>query len=971
MIRFFLFWVFLLLFVSPLHAQFDPFYETQYRPPGQNWMELNTDHFRLIYPGRYQKEAYRSMAILESEYADINNLVGGDVRNFPIILNPENDRSNGFVSPWNFRSEVELSPNISKTMNPKSGSWLEFVLPHELVHVLHFNQSPRSLTRVFSFFSPDLRRSIHASAPLGFFEGLAVQYETHNTLPQSGRGHYPYFRNQFRSVLGTSEEWSMGQLIQTTTYTPPFSRHYIGGYEFVNWLLSTYGNDSMKQAIEFHYHYPFLGFGTALRHQTGHWPGELYDQFNEDKKEDEYVRWQQIGQSTDFVSVEIPFSATCKRLHRPEWLDDKTLIFFGQACNRTSGFYTYSLDTGSLDQLKEVSISDDYVYSLSDDKSRLAYSRYHSHLLFDNVYQGDLHQLHIETGRSERITKSERLFSPAWINGDILAIQTVADEMKLVRVDPAVGKVIREYLKPDQSSVVQIAPNPFEDGMAAVLGRKKSVQAIWFENLEDQESVMDSEPEIVFEDGSIFDLSWHPFKKKLLFVSDHTGVMNVFEYDLQSKKMHQLTDSQFNAFEASYSPDGEQIAYILQDENEQTLHMLNLNDAVWKEIPPKTWWANEEIEERFSRPLMNREIEIDTTSWNPEPYSSQFSWIKPRFWMPTYEEANGYHRPGITLESVDVMNSQTYSVDVSLLAEKLWYNATYTYKGFYPGFRAELYDEPFFTSFSIGDGENETTTELLQQSRGASFKVPIPLTIESNTRFTSLYFEPQYFVSQIRFLDPDRSSTPVSDFGTRHSLGFRAVFNWNLRQFIRDVQPNSGWVFFTEMRHALNKDQFTIETGQLSIDGDLSRRRGLNAGVIRFVSPLKRWNQSLRIAARVYTQTDVPVFGISSQYSGHFSNNPLGAANNVGILGTRYTIPVIYPDDGGLLLPVYLSNIYFVLFSQTAADLDQSDYASGSRTVFGAGIRSRFRISNLSFDVGISIGWEPTRNNFTYHIGDF
>lgn len=966
MIRYFFLSVFFVILSMPVRAQ----YATQYRAANQNWMELNTERFRLIYPARYQEEAYRSLSILESEYSDIKNLVGGNMHRFPVILNPENDRSNGFVSAFNFRSEVELSPIISKTMNPKSGDWLELVLPHELVHALHFSSDPESVTRLLTIFSPDMRRSVHGAAPAGFLEGIAVQYESHNTIPQAGRGHYPYFRNQFRSVLGTPEEWSMGQLIHSSTYTPPYNRHYIGGYEFVNWLLETHGFDSMKQAIEFHYKYPFLGFGTALRHETGYWPGKLYNQFNEEKKKKESQRLGEIENSTDALSKEIPFSAKCKLLHRPKWLDNNTLIFYGQACNRTYGFYTYQLNSDTFDLLKEVSISDDFIYDLSEDNNQLVYSRYHSDVLFDNLYQGDLHHLDIETGKSDRITKSARLFSPASFGSDLLALQTVANQMELVRINPENGNIVQKYSKPDHSTIVQAAPNPFDPGSAAVIGRIKSIQGIWFDNLEEDDSILDGEPTVVFEDGSIFDLTWHPTGEKLLFVSDHTGVMNLFEFDLESETIHQLTDSKFNAFEASYSPDGSQVAYVLQDENEQTIHTLNLDDAVWKEIPKTEWQFDADIEESFERPLMGREVATDTTSWQPEPYSTGFGWIKPRLWLPTYEEENGFHRPGLTFESADVMSSQAYSLDMSVMADRFWYNASYTYKGFYPGFRVEVYDEPFFVSFPL-DEENENFQELLQQSRGASFRIPIPLTLESNIRFSSLYFEPQYFVSQIRFLDPFDSSVPVSEFGTRHTLGFRTVFNWNVRQFIRDVQPNSGWSFFVEGRHALNTDQFTIETDQLSVDGTLVKRRGFRAGISKFLAPLKRWNQSLRLSARVYTQTDVPVFGILSQYSDLFSETPLPGANNVGLFDTRYTIPIIYPDTGGLLLPFYLSNIYLVLFSQTVADLDRPDSLSASRSVLGAGIRSRFRLSNLTFDLGIAIGWEPDTNEITYHFGNF
>src|SRR6056297_567856 len=109
-------------FFTDLAAQV---YTTQYRLPDLEWQEIRSDRFRLIYPANYRDEAIRSLTILEAEYSDIKNYIGGELREFPFILNPENDRSNGFVSPINFRSEVELAPIRGKALNPQSGDWLE------------------------------------------------------------------------------------------------------------------------------------------------------------------------------------------------------------------------------------------------------------------------------------------------------------------------------------------------------------------------------------------------------------------------------------------------------------------------------------------------------------------------------------------------------------------------------------------------------------------------------------------------------------------------------------------------------------------------------------------------------------------------------------------------------------------------------------------------------------------------------
>ncbi len=957
-----------LFLASPAFAQF---YSTQHRVPNQEWMEIRSEHFRVIYPARYEQEAIRALSILEVEYADIRDLVGGELKNFPFILNPENDRSNGFVAPMNFRSEVELAPIKGKTLNPQSGDWLESVLPHELVHALHFSVNPPAFTRVLGLFSPDVRRSVHAAAPLGVLEGIAVEHESHGSIPNSGRGNHPFFVNQFNALLDTPHEWSMGQLVQVSDFTVPFNRHYIGGYELTNWLLEEYGEDAMKEAIQFHYKYPFLGFGTALRNSTGYWPQSLYRDFSNDVKEREAERLNRLEYETDSAAETIPFSATCKRMNRPLWLDNNTILFYGRSCNRTTGFYVHDLDDESYSLLKEVQISEDFYYSLSPNRSRLFFSRYHPDRFYDNLFRGDLHSLEISSALSRRITQNLRLFSPEMIGTDLYALQTDAYAQALAEVDEQTGDILRTIPRVEDSTVFQISSNPMHPGVTAVIGRIKSVQGVWFENVSEIDTLFTRDPDIVFEGGSIFDLHWHSNGEKMLLVSDHSGTMNVYEYHLSNNSVTQITQSLYNAFEASYSPDGERIAYIHQRENEQVLKILDLENAYRKTLDSDTWSLSPLITERLERPLMNRDSDIDTNEWAPEPYSTGLSWLKPRIWLPMYERETGFDRVGVTIESVDQMNSRAYSLEATHYLDRFWSELQYSYKGFYPGFQLDMFNRPSLTTFRITQNGDEFLRTFLQQSRGASLKIPVRIRLESNARFSSILLEPQYFISQLRFLDPLNSSTAFSEFGTRHTLGFRTVLNVRLRQFIRDVQPNSGWVFFTESRYGLNSTQLDVITDQFRIEANLTDRKGFRGGVSTYVAPFMKWNQSLQVTAQAITQTDFPVFNTASLFSDTFAENPFPGANNVGIINSRYTIPLTYPDDGGLLIPAYLSNIYLVLFTQTVSDLNNPDLIEGSRSVFGAGIRSRFRLSNLAFDVGISLGWEPTRNNITWHAGSF
>lgn len=969
-VRFIGFSILLFIVAIPVQAQI---YQTQYRISGQNWMEIRSEQFRLIYPERYRNEAIRAMAILESDYAEIQKLVGGSIDQFPFIINPENDRSNGFVAPLNFRSEVELAPLLGKTMNPRSGDWFELVLPHELVHVLHFSVNPPSLTRALGLFSPDLRRSVHGAALSGVFEGVAVHHESHGSIPQSGRGHHSYFRNQFNALIDSRQEWSMGQLLHATDFTPPFDRHYIGGYEFTDWLLNQYGEEVIKESIKTHYKYPFLGYGMALRLTTGEWPGKLYKDFSSNKTAVERERRSSLNKNTLVESEEVLFDANCKRLNRPLWLDDQNLIFYGRSCNRSPGFYHYDDEEKTTQLLHEVFIPSDHIYSIDNEKKHLYYSSFYVDRKFDNLFRGDLHRFDIEYRSTERLTREKRLFSPEWSATDLFAMQSEGTEMNLVSVNPTDGDVVYLFEKRDGSSVVQIAANPHREGHYALIGRIKSVQAIWLTDLNIQEPLFATDPDIVFTDGSVYDLSWHPLEEKLLFVSDHTGVMNLYEYDLKKNEIIQVTESQYNAYEGSYSPNGDKIAYISQGESEQSLYIMERSGLLGEPLMNEEWAFNNQVEERIDRPLMNREINrnIDSEDWEFDRYRTGAGWLKPRLWSPTYERENGLDRLGLRFESIDVMSRQSYKLDVNHYSDRFWYNAEYVNRTYFPGFRLEWFNNPNFVTFRGEIAEEEIRLDYIQQSRGGAIKVPIRYRLESNVRFSSILIEPQYFISQIRYLDRDQPSRELSDFGTRHTIGMRSVLNYRVRQFTRDIQPNSGIVLFAEGRYGLNSDEFTIRDNRISVDVNLSQRQGIRAGVIGYVAPLSRWNQSLRMAAIIYNQTDIPVFNVRSDFSELFSGTPFPGSTQVGIFNTRYTIPLVYPDDGGLLLPVYLSNIYLVLFTQTISDFDSGMQFDNSRTLLGAGIRSRFRLSNLSFDVGISIGWEPALNEVTWNTGTF
>ncbi|MFU8811436.1 MAG: hypothetical protein ACNA78_00640 [Balneolaceae bacterium] len=955
--------LFLLLLIGVCDATAQ-FYPVQHRLPKLNWQELTTDRFRVIYPAAYQQEAERTMAILELEYDDIQAFVDGDLRRFPVILNPNNDRSNGFVTPFNFRSEIELAPIRGKALSPRSGDWLESVVPHELVHALHFSSVQTGLVgNVTRLFSNDAARSLHGAAPSGFLEGVAVHHESHNTMPHSGRGNYPFFSNQFTAMLD-ADQWSMGRVAHISSFTPPFNRHYIGGYEFVAWLTNTYGEDTMRKAIRRHHQYPFLGMGMALRNVTGSSPARLYRDFETYQNEKEQQRLSALNStSLEAASAEVPFYSTCTQIRRPLWIDDQTVLFHARTCNRPTGFYTVDLETQKSRLIHEVSIVEDQGYSLDSSRRELLFARYHVHPIYQNVFRSDIHRLNLQSGKSDRITVNGRISYPKKNETGLYGLQTVSQHLQLVTIDPD-GSVGRIFPMRDNSSVVEFDLAHHDPATIAIVGKRHGVQALWIESVTDVDTLLTRDPDVAFTHGSIFDPQWHPSKPILLFSSDHTGELNLYEYHIETDQIVQKTESLFNAFEGAWSLQGDKLALIRQRGNEQIPYTVPAAALLDRTVYDDMQNRPALLTSLLDRPLLNRTEEADQSSWNQQPHRTGFGWLVPRIWVPTLESRVGPNSTefGIRMESVDVLSEQAYSVEVTNFAERFWYDIQYRNRSFYPGFEARFFSRPTFNIIRVQD-ENQDTffVQNILQQRGGSLSLPFVVRLEQNARFSSLFIEPEYILSQLKFRSSFDSRNEFSDFATQHTVGLSTNVNINLRQFVRDVQPNTGLSFFTQTRVGLNRADLSITIpGLQTFEGVFSRRQGFRAGVIGYVSPLRRWNQSLRLSFEGITQSDVPVFDIQSRFSDHFGGFPLAGQNNVGIIGTRYTIPLTYPDDGGLLVPAYLSNIYLLLFSQSVGDissLSTNRFSNSSQTVIGAGIRTRFRFGNVLFDMGLSLGW--------------
>lgn len=955
---------------TDFHAQ-QVLYTSEHRPAGLNWQELHSPHFRIIFASGHEDIARRAARILESQYYKTLELTGGKLKRFPVVLSPYNDVTNGFVSSINFRSEVDLSPFKGKALNPQSGSWLETVLLHELLHANHANVSnPFSFATLLGLLGPDYRRSFNFFPPVGVHEGLAVYHESeHGIRDYSGRSNYTYFQNQFNANLVGAHPWNTGQLFIPSEYTEPGNRHYIGGAAFTTWLHDTYGNDVSKRAIRVHQNLFFLGYGYALKYVTGKWPKQLYEEFNDWQHAQEHVRIKNNDLSTDRLHrvITSPFDGVQQQ--RPLWISNNEILYFSRQYNAPGAFYTYDQTTDTHALLSEHYLVDDAYIDYEKESGHLFIGEYFSLNRIISNYQAELVRLNIDTGTEFRILAGRRLYAPDKQGSNFYALQPNGDVSNIVKVLSDSVVTLTDFK--DRSAVV-VKASPHKNGELAVIINQRGVQALWIVNESSLQYDLKQAPTLAFKDGSIHDPVWHPKENKLLFTMDAFPAMNIYEYDLETERVVQLTNSEFNAMDASYHPEDGSIVYVTQVENERKIALLSKDDFYNRELSEDELLTGSQLDEAMTAPFLGDELLSESETWEVSDYGRDFRWLKPRAILPIINDQNGRTEWGASIQSTDVLQSQVYSFQITTLQDQLWYDLKYTNKTFYPGISISTYREPSILPIRFTDDTPQGTFVInsLAEELGARISIPFEYYFDDVDRFSSFFIRPNISYNKLQY--NTLQGEAISNSTIEWKGGIYTQLNIRLLQNSRDIQPSSGFQLFLQADRGLNDTELQFSTDEFRTALQPLEKRSANYfGAHGYVSPFPKTNQSLKLTAQWLSQSDRAFYSNSTIIPFGFNDDLFFDSSTIGRFSTKYAVPISYPDNGGLLVPFYVSTIYLTLFSHTLLDYDDPAPYSTAQSLIGTGLHVRFKISNLALDLGVGVAYNINSNSAEFILGSF
>jgi hypothetical protein len=921
-------------------------YRVTYRPDVQ-YQVWETPHYDIIYQGGAADMARRTAAALEATRAGTDSLVGtvGESARMPVVVNDFTDRSNGVVSPFPFRQEIETPSIKSAPLVARARSWPALVAPHEQVHAAHAEvDGTVGVGSLVRLFAPDMARAINLFAPPGLIEGAAV-YRESRLNDRSGRLHAPLFTMKMKAAMLSDDPWSLTQMLEAPAYTQPFNRFYIGGAHAFEYLAERGDSTStqfFRTAVTMHNRLPVLGHAVWLSAGTGQFPNalrsELRTQLAETYRAD-------LTRRAPFTRPTLVAGEPGLNHRRPYWLDDETLVAYVHGYDVRPGFYRVDARTGRRTPIRVQQLTEDRTYSLAADTSALLAARYVQDPWVPRQAIADVERIRLRDGAATRLTQDARAVAPAaGPDGTVYAVQNDGPFTRWgrVRADGTVTPLARDTAR----SVRQVAPSP-TDSTIAVLVNEAGRQRI-YRARRPVDAPAALTPWLGLEDAVIYDLSWGPDGRYLLFAADLHGTPNVFAYDTRSTDVLRLTNVRFGALEPALSPDRSTLAFVRYRHERHDLVRMPFRPDSAAVVPDSL------VQRAFrarAAPSPPADAVGRPSDAEPQSYAA-WRHLAPRMVYPVLRgEGDAGARSvvespnpdgllgtgvGVGLQGSDPLRRWAYVGSAYWQDGRLWGQARLESGVSRLRPSLSVYDRPFT---ALARSPAAGLRSVAVEERGAALGVDLPVLMRSNVYQTQLRLGLDAGVRQTRLYGPGVAA--ATDFTTRATLDPTLTAAYRVQQNPRDLVPNTGLVVALQGE----VDAWT-EAGPAS--------RGLVTGVDAYLPFLRSTNTGLRLGARALVQNRASIFNTDTFVPRGYPDITRLPSTPFLQLEAEVTQPLWYVDDGLTLLPIYLKAVSLYGFGETLGAVDGGAWR-WQRSSVGGGVSVQLRLF-YQFNVDLRLG---------------
>ena len=788
---------FAVIFWLPVSGQY---FQTGEDPASLKWRQINTPHFRLIYPEEFEAKAHKMASILDGVYDFGSYSLNHTPRKIPVIFHTRTVSSNGLLA-WAPR-RVEMYTTPHQSIYPQD--WLEQLAIHEFRHVVQVDKISQSLPGIIPFFLAQQGAAIVTGAylPFWFLEGDAVSTET--ALSKSGRGRNPSFLMETQAQMVKKGKYSFEKAYMGS-YKDFVPNHYRMGYFLVGGARNLFGEGLWENVVSNVGEKPFslTPFNTSLKAQAGLNQRQLYshvfDSLRSDwlKEDNEYDEWpgRAVSRNSEtytnykynfytedgsLLTLKNSFKEIPKFKLISSYGSEETLVtpgtIFYESIGLGGNLLTWSEQVPdirwehsgkSLIHIYDIKSKTDrslkpeckgFSPAISPDKQKLALAE----VDFSNNYYLSVYDIRSgELLTRYQTAENNYIFTPEWINNNQLVAVLLTAE----------GKVLASV-------------NPFE----------KTVEFLADESMGDVRNP-------VVHGNDVY------------FISSYSGKNELFTLNLKDKDVSRVYSPRFGADYPAVSPDGNRI--LLSDYTAGGFRLIEIDSIKHRrqpveELMPGSYELAEILSSQekgipdFSGP--------DTEKYTSEKYKKAAHLFNFHSWAPVYVDVNSYDiQPGVSVMSQNelgtAVTSLGYKWDVSEKTGRIYGN--FTYRGWFPVINAEIsYGKRASDYLSIINYTNDKNEIVRSDTSKIRFTWNettvglagyIPLNFTRGKYYRLLQPEIKYELTSRRnpYRQPDWFTS-----GNINSLSYRLYFHQIMKKAAQDLVPDFGIVADISYRHS-------------------------------------------------------------------------------------------------------------------------------------------------------------------------
>jgi hypothetical protein len=868
------------------------YYNTGQDPASLKWMQINTDHFKIIYPESYGQNGPDFARTLESSYKKLTSLFPEKKFKIPVVIHNNTIQSNGYVA-WAPR-RMEIHPTPEQSTIPLDPA--EQLAIHELTHVMQMESLNTGFSRAASFLlGEQATGAVSSLIPLWYFEGDAVFSES--VLTRSGRGRSPSFQKQIKAmILEKGQIYKYDKMLNGSfrNYVPD---HYQSGFQMIAWSRSKYDHTIWDKALKFTGQQPFTlnPVNISLRNNYSLTKKKLFSQTFDTLK----VLWKSEDAKSSKETYEIlnpPKNDKYISYFSPVRAGSDSIIAVRTSLSQPPCFVL--INQKEKTEKRIFTPGHFYPYFISFGDGKIVWVELNPDPRWENRNYSVIKILDTKRNLVRRISRRSRYMS-ASVSPDgntIAAVENTTDNRNnLLLIDALNFKIIQTVPVPGNASLQR--PEWSENGkVITVINLTK-----------EGEGIIKYDPgnqtwETLIEPGRI-DIQSSSFRNdSLFFVSSRSGTENISLLK-PDKSETIITNSRFGATDLSicgrnvmfsdYSSSGNNIC--------STKLYSDANGSGVRTTAPVF------LIDRFDDPGNNEPVAFRNAEeqYTPEPYSKMQHLFRFHSWMPFYTDIDELtsdpqtFKPGLTVMTQNSLSTLISTTGYKYSDNRHQVHSKISWQGWYPVFNFDVNygGEPLISkqAASIADPSE------IRQGLDFTGSITLPLVFSSGN--FSQFIRPSFSVSYENNYIYIREEG-IYDYG-QPQLNGRFYFSNYSRSAARDIYPR--WAQVIDLNYGFypsDKDLF----------GDLANIRTafyfpgiFNNQGIRFRyeadrQKFRRFYQSNRAAfPRGYLNLLYP-HGNINIYS-----------EKLDFLSVDYAIPLVYPDFN-LVSLLYIKRIRSGLF---------------------------------------------------------